>query len=364
MEEKKRQTQPQPIALKTYDGGLQLIDDASAGIETLDSIVAYGRSAMKLANGMRKSLMRSNYIARMRSALTPEVMGAVMYLQGSELGFLTDKDKEGGYPVNVVRDCVISAAAKGLAPVENQFNIIGGRMYVTTNGCLQILAELGVRHSETAAIPQLGADRAKTKVLVEWEEDGRRQSKELEFEVRLNKGMGVDGANGKAIRKARMWLVNRISGMTLADADAEEAMAEQQELRQAQLSAARGPLGRRRQGQLAEASGTPVVSLPASGQPEAVSPVTMAEAVPGAGASPSPSPDVVGELRRALESHGIGDVTAEEVVAFHGARGCQLNVGYCCQRIEAAARAVREWRGDPSPESGSEAAGTAEEVTA
>lgn len=324
MEEKERQKQAQPIALKTYDGGLRLIDDASAGIEALDAIVAYGRSAMRLANGMRKSLMRSNYIARMRSALTPEVMGAVMYLQGSELGFLTDKDKEGGYPANVVRDCVISAAAKGLAPVENQFNIIGGRMYVTTNGCLQILADLGVRHSETAAIPQLGADRAKTKVLVEWEEDGQRQSKELEFEVRLNKGMGVDGANGKAIRKARMWLVNRISGMTLADADAEEAMAEADERRRA--SSASGPL-------------SPKVVPP---EPEA-----SASSEPP---SSEPSGDVLGDLSQALAQHGIQDVTAADIVAFHEAKGLKVNAAYCVRRIDAAAKAVREWRGAPRGE--------------
>lgn len=322
MEEKQeRQKQPQPIALKTYDGGLRLIDEASAGIEALDAIVAYGRSAMKLANGMRKSLMRSNYIARMRSALTPEVMGAVMYLQGSELGFLTDKDKEGGYPVNVVRDCVISAAAKGLAPVENQFNIIGGRMYVTTNGCLQILAELGVRHSETAAIPQMGADRAKTKVLVEWEEDSRRQSKELEFEVRLNKGMGVDGANGKALRKARMWLVNRISGMTLADADAEEAMAEAEERRRASSSS--GPLS------------------PKVVPPEAPSSPSSPAELP----SPEPSGDALGDMSQALAQHGIQDVTAEEIVAFHEAKGLKVNAAYCVRRIDAAAKAVREWRG-------------------
>lgn len=327
MEEKQeRQKQPQPIALKTYDGGLRLIDEASAGIEALDAIVAYGRSAMKLANGMRKSLMRSNYIARMRSALTPEVMGAVMYLQGSELGFLTDKDKEGGYPVNVVRDCVISAAAKGLAPVENQFNIIGGRMYVTTNGCLQILADLGVRHSETAAIPQLGADRAKTKVLVEWEEDGQRQSKELEFEVRLNKGMGVDGANGKAIRKARMWLVNRISGMTLADADAEEAMAEADERRRASSSS--GPLS------------------PKVVPPEAPSSPSSPAELP----SPEPSGDVLGELSEALVQHGIQDVTAADIVAFHEAKGLKVNAAYCVRRIDAAAKAVREWRGAPRGE--------------
>lgn len=359
--------EPAAFAMREYEGGLRLLDDESAGVQALDVIMAYGRDAARMANGMRKLLMQSNYVARMRVMLTPQVMSAVMCLQGSDIGFLTDRDKEGGYPVEVVRDCLISAASKGLSATGNQFNIIGGRAYVTTNGAQQILADLGVRHSEVAAIPRLGTDgRAQTHVTVEWVEGGQLQRKELDFEVRLNKGMGVDGANGKAIRKARMWLVSHVSGMTLDDADASEAMAEQQELRQAQLSAARGPLGRRRQGQLAEASGTPVVSLPASGQPEAVSPVTMAEAVPGAGAgaSPSPSPDVVGELRRALESHGIGDVTAEEVVAFHGARGCQLNVGYCCQRIEAAARAVREWRGDPSPESGSEAAGTAEEVTA
>lgn len=60
MEEKERQKQAQPIAMKTYDVGLRLLDDESAGVQALDGIVAYGLEAARMANGMRKLLMQSN----------------------------------------------------------------------------------------------------------------------------------------------------------------------------------------------------------------------------------------------------------------------------------------------------------------
>ena len=61
--------------------------------------------------------------------------------------------------------------------------------------------------------------------------------------------------------------------------------------------------------------------------------------------SPEPSGDVLGDLSQALAQHGVQDVTAADIVAFHEAKGLKVNAAYCVRRIDAAAKAVREWRG-------------------
>jgi hypothetical protein len=63
-------------------------------------------------------------IRALRAALTPEIMQDIMALQGSSLGFRTDKDKEGGYPVEVVKECMIEAVLKGARVINNETNII------------------------------------------------------------------------------------------------------------------------------------------------------------------------------------------------------------------------------------------------
>jgi hypothetical protein len=57
-----------------------------------------------------------------------------MALQGSNLGFKTDKDKTGGYSEAEVKTCLIDAVLLGLQPTGNEFNIIASQMYPTGVG--------------------------------------------------------------------------------------------------------------------------------------------------------------------------------------------------------------------------------------
>ena len=53
------------------------------------------------------TLKMSAAMQQLREMITPEMMKPIMALQGSSLGFRTDKDKEGGYPESVVKEAMI-----------------------------------------------------------------------------------------------------------------------------------------------------------------------------------------------------------------------------------------------------------------
>lgn len=285
------------IETKKVDG-LQLIDEKCDAIAGIDAVIAYGKEALATVSGMKKAVMAANFVSQMRAALTPEIMGPIMALQGNGIGFRTDKDSAGGYPVEVVKGCLIEAAAMGLGAVGNQFNIISGRTYVTKEGAGQLLKNLGVRHSETCLAPEIASNQAKSKVVVEWKDAGGEHKETLEFLVRVNSGMGADAANGKATRKARMWLYGRITGMELADGDIDDA---------------------------APIDVTPKRSVFA--KPE----------------QPSEDPDyspIINELARM----NIDDISLGDIIAYHKAGNWQMNVGYICGHIVAVHDAVAAWK--------------------
>ncbi len=77
-----------------------------------------------------------------REMLTPEVMKPIMALQGSALGFRTDKDSSGGYQVETVREVLIEATMKGFRLLGNETNVIGGRFYAARDGFERIFRDL------------------------------------------------------------------------------------------------------------------------------------------------------------------------------------------------------------------------------
>lgn len=99
----------------------------------------------KTLDDISKGYATACAVQQFRTALSDDkVMAPIMALQGNPVGFLTDKDKSGGYDVATVRDCVITALMIGLRITGNEFNIIAGRCYATVNGCDRKLAELCV----------------------------------------------------------------------------------------------------------------------------------------------------------------------------------------------------------------------------
>lgn len=228
--------------LMKQENGLMLINEESDAILAIDKLTAEGVSIATMKDGMVKSIKTANFIQKMKSALTSEVMGAIMSLQNSALGFKTDK-QDTGYPEAVVRECAIEAFAFGIGVTGNQFNIIGGNMYVAKNGANTMLKNMHIRHFEDAGIPELFSEKdityndkynggTKTRkqtiykqpVTITWVDNEGSHTEEVSFLINVNNAMGPDAIAGKAIRKARMWLVARVTGMEIPDAEVEDTV--------------------------------------------------------------------------------------------------------------------------------------------
>jgi hypothetical protein len=149
-------------------------------------------------------------------------MGQVMALQGSAIGFKTDKDQGGGYPESTVRDCLIEATLAGVYPVGNEFNIIAGRAYITKEGMGRKLRDIdGLSYSILPGVPSMKEGGAIVPMNVEWTFKGNSSKRELPICVKVNGGMGADAVIGKATRKARAWLYQTVTGSEIPDGEAE-----------------------------------------------------------------------------------------------------------------------------------------------
>ena len=56
--------------------------------------------------------------------------------------------------------------------------------------------------------------------------NGEKQTREIEFPIKVNSYMGLDAIIGKATRKARAWLYNSLSGLEVSDGDVQDIKAE------------------------------------------------------------------------------------------------------------------------------------------
>jgi hypothetical protein len=159
-----------------------------------------------------------------------------MSLMNSPLGFLTDRDparptRDGEvkpYSVDVVRDCVIEAKLRGFHTVGNEFNIIAGRCYAAKNGFRRKLTDgksfPGLRDfRDSYDVPRLMGDKgAIVKCRAEWTLNGKSDSFEAEFAIRVNSMMGADAIVGKAERKLCKRVHDLISGVNTPEGEAGE----------------------------------------------------------------------------------------------------------------------------------------------
>ena len=186
---------------------------------------------------MERAFKAASGVAALRSMLTDQIVKEVfMPLQGSQIGFRTDKDSSGGYPPNVVRECLIAGFMFGVWGTNNEMNIIAGNMYVTKNGMNRLVEEFpGVTDIEKIpGVPATGNGGALVPYIVRWKKDGKPY--EMRFEapserepidtricVRVNNGMGADAILGKAERKAMARVYGRLTGLdTVPEGDASE----------------------------------------------------------------------------------------------------------------------------------------------
>lgn len=164
-------------------------------------------------------------IGELRKMLTDEVMKPIMDLQGSALGFKTDKDREGGYKVDVVREAFIEGTLKGFRFVGNQSNIIASRWYATKEGFEDFFLRLARKGEFTDfrdaySIPKTVGEEAHVTASATWKWKGKDDKIEnVVFAIRVNKGQGSDAVLGKAKRKLLARIYARVTGTVVTDGD-------------------------------------------------------------------------------------------------------------------------------------------------
>lgn len=205
------------------DKQLEEIERSSSTAQSLFHRVA-GKSA-----SVEQVLGLADCIASMRRALTPEIVSKFKELQGSPIGFVTDKDKDGGYDDVVLRDVMLEAILRGFAPINNEFNVIAGRFYPAKNGLERKVREFpGLSDLKiTLGVPNNVGEGALVAATATWKMNGAEQRLEClktealdaRIPVRINKSMGVDAILGKAERKLYAKIYSRLFGVDLSEPD-------------------------------------------------------------------------------------------------------------------------------------------------
>lgn len=219
------------------------IEKLSASIQ---SAVQYcAPSALASLSVLSQAVALAKGLRDLRMALSEPIMKHVfMPLQGSPLGFVTDKDrdKDGGYDLATVRECIIQGLILGIRPINSEMAIIGGKAYAAKNGVERLVREwpgLSALNVELS-VPQMAGDKgALVTARATWLLGGKKmeyirdQRKtddgeivDLRIAVRVNAGMGPDAIHGKAYRKTYKGILDMLTNGTLSidDADAIEAV--------------------------------------------------------------------------------------------------------------------------------------------
>lgn len=207
---------------KTNEERALALREASDKLERI--ISESGVIAVRDLPPLMQSITLAKGIGALRELLTDGVMKAYfMPMQGTTLGFLTDKDQSGGYPIEVVRDVMVEGLLRGFRPIGNEMNIISGRFYGAKAGferfvreypgLTDLRIELGVPEDapKGTAIVQARATWWLNGVQDELKCYPPEKAGEIDsrIPVRVNSGMGPDAILGKATRKlyARIYAI-------------------------------------------------------------------------------------------------------------------------------------------------------------
>jgi len=198
----------------------------------LNKAVESGIAASQL-NKFEKAFALADARKNLITLLDKSVMSTFMSLQNSALGFKTDKTDPGKmYGEGVVRNAIIQAVLTGVQVVDNHFNIIAGNCYITKEGFGYLLKNIkGLSYEIIPGIPTTQGNLATIKVELSWNYKGEQDKRELKLPVKTNAYMGADGVIGKAIRKTRKWLYEKITDIEIPDGDESELKAETEVLK-------------------------------------------------------------------------------------------------------------------------------------
>lgn len=201
---------------------LELSSDVQTAIAQIEGILEQSKGEVaNVGSGLAAALTTARTIQAIRQAMTPEMLRDVMALQGTKLGFRTDKDDKGGYGENVVADCCIEALMRGVRLVGNEMNIIAGNFYATKEAFTRKLREYpGLTDLDIQfGVPAISSGRAIVKCRATWLLNGNPMEMEREIPIRVNAGANDDNILGKAERKIKAAIYNRLAGSEITDGE-------------------------------------------------------------------------------------------------------------------------------------------------
>lgn len=160
--------------------------------------------------------LKAKAISTIKQAMTPEVIAqAFMPLMNlGDAGFGTDKE----YPIDVIANVMTQAILTDTLPWDNEMMILKGKICRMKNHYRRKVRQFpglsGLRIIPGAVRMLQGG--ASVDIKASWKLDGKPMSMECigaeAIPVKLNEGMGQDGAIGKAERKLLTRIFNDLTG--------------------------------------------------------------------------------------------------------------------------------------------------------
>lgn len=182
-------------------------------------------------SALQRAVALSTAMTELRAIVTPQlVQQHIVPLMNTPLGFLTDKVPGRGkctapYDAQTIAECFIEALLHDAMPVNNEFNIIADRCYLTKNYFKRkTLAHPGVTEfRQQLGVPQGSPGGALVPARATWKQGGTEMKVDCLVEndaagkpifdgripIKVNEYMGADAILGKAERKllARVYSV-------------------------------------------------------------------------------------------------------------------------------------------------------------
>lgn len=170
----------------------------------------------------QRALITAEAMNALSEALTPEILTPILKLQGSRLGFRTDKN----YDAQTIKTAITEAILIGVHPIGNEFNVIAGNCYVTKEGLTRLLrnyrglTELRIK----LGVPRMAGGGAIVDCSATWKLNGQPDQIECEIPIKVNGGMGADAILGKAERKLKSRIYAQLTGSDIGDGEVEESV--------------------------------------------------------------------------------------------------------------------------------------------
>lgn len=187
----------------------------------IDSIRAGYEQALKEAgNDYERGYVLSCALIDLRQAVK-DYMPVLRQLQGSKLGFRTDKDRDGGYAEGVLIDCAIEAVMHGAKWINNEFNIIAGGCYLTKAYWWRKVREIdGLTDLDLdPGIPQVVNGKTVVEFAAYWKLNGQPHSLSRKFSIIVRNQQTDDATIGKAEGRMLKAIYRKLTGSEIGDAD-------------------------------------------------------------------------------------------------------------------------------------------------